>query len=85
MLIHRHDLLERGLLPDEGKKRSVLLLMIKILHYLKTLNYGNDGKFLIQGSSGFMPSNVVLIVQLPFGSFSLKEFLVHLVKKGFRV
>ena len=35
--------------------------MIAILHYLKDpklINYGNDGKFLIMGTAGFIKSTV---------------------------
>ena len=34
--------------------------MDKILHYLRTLNYGNYGIFLIMGHAGFCPSTVGL-------------------------
>ena len=37
---------------------QVLRLMDKILHDLRTLNYGNYGIFLIMGNAGFCPSTV---------------------------
>ena len=33
--------------------------MRKILHYLKDLNYGNDGILLIMGNAGFISSTLV--------------------------
>ena len=38
---------------------GILRLMIEILHYLKTLSYGNDGIFLTMGHAGFLSSTVV--------------------------
>ena len=52
-----------------GALGMMIRLMDKILHYLRTLNYGNYGIFLIIGHAGFCPSAVWPMAPLGFGVF----------------
>ena len=65
----------RSALSHSQSSGRNIRLMIQILHYLRTLNCGNNGIFLIMGNVGLISSTVGALMGLGFGVSGLRPLL----------